>query len=78
MKKKGRIAFTEDIQPNFCRLPFLLVVHVKADMVAQTSCSWNSDLPFTKIYNIRNLTLSRANRWEELPLNAICSNIIIS
>lgn len=59
LKKKGRIAFTEALQPNFCRL---LVVHVKADMVAQTLCSWNYGLPFTKIYNIRNLTLSRANR----------------
>lgn len=39
LKKKGRIAFTEAIQPNFCRLSSLLVVHVKADMVAQTSCS---------------------------------------
>lgn len=58
----------------------MLIVHVavKADMVAQTSCSWKYALPFKKIYNIRNLTLSRANRWEEPPLNAICNNTIIS
>lgn len=82
-QEKCRTAFTEATSPTFFRaspcwvstwlwrLTWQLRIHVLRNK--------NSDpLPFTKIFNIRNFPLLRVSRWEEPPLNAICSTTIIS
>lgn len=82
-QEKFRIAFTEATNPSvfraspclssmwLWRLAWQLRIHVLRNK--------NSDsLLFTEICNIRNFPLSRASRWEEPPLNAICSTTIIS